>query len=128
MKVETYIPIDSAYIKLFLSTGDKSKIQGSSILLGYDSYAEETIRPFLEAVLHDVNKIVIEKSIKRYYLVAQKIEEDIEEPFANLIDIHANLQGDIDAITDFICTFSMFEFFYYCNYGKYRFFYNLPGF
>ena len=106
-KVETYIPIDSTSIKTFLLTGDTSKIQGNSILLGYDSYTEEIVRPFLEAILHDVNKIVIEKGIKRYYLVAQQVEEDIEEPFANLIDIHANLQGDIDAITDFICTFKV---------------------
>ena len=106
-KVETYIPIDSSYIKAFLFTVDKSKIQGNNILFGHDSYSEETVRPFLKAALRDVNKIVIEKGIKRYYLVARQSEEDIEEPFANLVDVHANLQGDIDAITDFICAFEV---------------------
>lgn len=102
-RVETYISINSNDIKSILSAHDKSGIQGQNILLGYETYEKNELEAFFSFVIYDVNKIVVEKGIKKYFLVAQRVDDESEEPFQDLVDIHLNLKGDVTAIVEFIC-------------------------
>lgn len=101
--VESYIPVDAVCIKETLVSRNKASLQGNNILLGYDRYSEEDLRRFITFVIHDVNKIVVEKGMNSYFLLTCHSTYDAEEPFSTITDCTKEMAYDVEKIVHFVC-------------------------
>lgn len=103
VRVGGYIPVDREIITTVISSQDKSSIQGNNILLNFERYNKEEMETFLSFVIHDVNKIVLEKKMKEYELLVCHVHEEVEEPFSKFSDRTEDFKHNIQKITEYIC-------------------------
>lgn len=101
-RVESYIPVDAVSIKETLTSRNKAPLQGNNILLGYDKYSEEDLRRFITFVIHDVNKIVVEKGMNSYFLLTCHHAYGVEEPFSSITDSTKEMAYDVEKIVHFV--------------------------
>ena len=97
--VDSYIRLDRASIATIVETRNLSKIQGNNILIEYGTYDKNILLDFLGLTLNNVNKIVIEKGVRLYYLVAKQLDFNMEEPFP-IFSVYENIDRAPEAIVD----------------------------
>lgn len=103
LAVENYFNIDSKQLDSYLKNKNTSELQGRNLLLKKDIYDLDKLKDFFESVFNFVNKIAVEDE-NITYIISDKFEEKVIEPFNNLEYKNEELDNDIILMSNFICS------------------------
>lgn len=103
LAVENYFYIESKDINSCLKKKNLCDFQGKNILLKKDVYSADELKQFFESVFNFINKIVVE-SDEVYYILSDKFEEKVIEPFDKFEYKNEELKNDITSMSNFICS------------------------
>ncbi len=101
--VETYIPVDQDIITRALDTKTYINFQGGNLLFEAAIYSKTEVTLFLVHVFDIVDKIAMKSFDGSYYMLSNKFDSDVIEPFSEHKDVSKQLGNDIEKIAEFIC-------------------------
>lgn len=100
-QTETYVRVGNKDIEKALEEKVFLPYQGKNILFVYDSYNESAVFSFLQHVFLNAGKVALEGRGK-YYIISDRYEEDINEPFLEWENICHIAENDIASLASVI--------------------------
>ena len=102
LPVESYTTVEKKDIQDALSSGDFLAYQGVNLLFKQGSNSLEEVTEFLGKTFGNIGKVAVVGKNSKHYLISDKFEPEVIEPFSSYENTSASFKNDIGRMAKFI--------------------------